>query len=137
MKITNKQTEARPGFKGLAITTLAAVFIAGLTVAQLATSTVQAEEKTDAPASKEAANYKRFCAGCHGLTGKGDTKLGKKMGARDYTDAQVKASLKDDAMFKGIKEGVKKDGKVLMHPIEDKLNDEEIKGLVAFMKAFK
>src|SRR6478736_5076104 len=79
-------------------------------------------------------NYEKGCAKCHGADGKGQTKMGQKLGIKDYTDAKVQADLKDDAAFKAIKEGVKdKDGKVLMKPAEN-LSDDEIKALVAHMK---
>ena len=82
-------------------------------------------------------NYDKGCAKCHGKEGKGDTKMGQKLGVKDYTDAKVQAEMKDDAAFKAIKEGLKdKDGKVLMKPAED-LSDDDIKGLVAYMRAFK
>jgi len=81
--------------------------------------------------------YEAQCAKCHGTDGKGDTKMGKKMGAKDYTDAKVQAELKDDAGFKAIKEGLKdKEDKTLMKPIEG-ASDDEIKGLVAYMRTFK
>ena len=80
--------------------------------------------------------YDQGCAKCHGADGKGDTKMGKKLGAKDYTDAKVQAELKDDAAFKAIKEGLKdKDDKTLMKPAEG-LSDDDIKGLVAHMRAF-
>lgn len=84
-----------------------------------------------------AAGYKRFCAGCHGPDGKGQTKLGIKMGARDYTDAKVKASVKDEDMIKAVKEGFSKDGKVVMHPIGEKMDDAQITAVVQYMKALK
>ena len=82
-------------------------------------------------------NYDKGCAKCHGKEGKGDTKMGQKLGIKDYTDAKVQGEMKDDAAFKAIKEGLKdKDGKVLMKPAED-LSDADIKALVAFMRGFK
>jgi cytochrome c553 len=82
------------------------------------------------------AAYEKDCAKCHGTDGKGDTKMGKKLGAKDYTDAKVQEALKDDAAFKAIKEGLKdKEGKSLMKPSEG-LSDADIKGLVAYMRAF-
>ena len=84
------------------------------------------------------ANFKKIgCAGCHGEDGKGQTKLGIKMGAKDYTDPKVQDAIKDDQMFKSIKEGYKKDGKVIMAAIGDKLTDAEIKEIIAYMRAFK
>ena len=81
--------------------------------------------------------YEKECAKCHGADGKGDTKMGKKTGAKDYTDPAVQANLKDDAAFKAIKDGLKdKEDKVLMKPIEG-ASDEEIKGLVSYMRNFK
>src|SRR5512140_1129245 len=81
--------------------------------------------------------YEKDCAKCHGQDGKGETKMGKKMGAKDYTDAKVQEEMKDDAAFKAIKEGLKdKEGKVLMKPAED-TSDADIKALVAHMRTFK
>jgi cytochrome c553 len=83
------------------------------------------------------ANYEKDCAKCHGAEGKGDTKMGKKTGAKDYSDPKVQAELKDDAAFKAIKEGLKdKEGKSVMKPAEG-YSDEEIKALVAYMRTFK
>ncbi len=82
-------------------------------------------------------NYDKACAKCHGKEGKGDTKMGQKLGIKDYSDAKVQADLKDDAAFKAIKDGVKdKEGKVVMKPAEG-LSDDEIKALVAHMRTFK
>jgi cytochrome c553 len=82
-------------------------------------------------------NYDKGCAKCHGKEGKGDTKMGQKLGIKDYTDAKVQAEMKDDAACKAIKEGLKdKEGKTLMKPSED-LSDADIKALVAHMRSFK
>jgi cytochrome c551/c552 len=81
--------------------------------------------------------YDKDCTKCHGADGKGETKMGKKLGAKDYTDAKVQAELKDDAAFKAIKEGLKdKEGKTLMKPIEG-ATDDEIKALVGHIRSFK
>ena len=90
-----------------------------------------------ARAADAKALYEKDCAKCHGADGKGETKMGKKLGAKDYTDSKVQAELKDEAAFKAIKEGLKdKEGKVLMKPAEG-TSDEDIKALVAFMRSFK
>jgi cytochrome c553 len=83
------------------------------------------------------ANWEGKCAGCHGKTGKGDTKIGQKMGARDYSDPKIQASVKDEQIFKAIKEGLKKDGKEIMKPLADKLTDDEIKALVTYLRGLK
>jgi mono/diheme cytochrome c family protein len=81
--------------------------------------------------------YAKECAKCHGDDGKGDTKMGKKLGAKDYTDAKVQAEMKDDVAFKSLKEGMKdKDDKTLMKPF-DSLTDDQIKGLIKLMRGFK
>jgi cytochrome c553 len=81
--------------------------------------------------------YEKDCAKCHGSDGKGDTKMGHKTGAKDYTSAKVQEELKDEAAFKAIKEGYKdKDGKAVMKPSEG-YSDDDIKGLVAYMRTFK
>lgn len=90
-----------------------------------------------ATAADAKALYEKDCAKCHGNDGKGQTKMGQKVGAKDYTDAKVQADLKDEAAFKAIKEGFKdKDGKVQMKPSEG-YSDADIKGLVAYMRKFK
>ena len=81
-------------------------------------------------------NWDKQCAKCHGPDGKGETKLGKKAGVKDYTDAKVQAEIKDDAAFKAIKEGIQDGDKIKMKPAEG-LSDSEIKALIAYMRAFK
>jgi cytochrome c553 len=82
-------------------------------------------------------NWDKQCAKCHGADGKGQTKMGQKAGVKDYTDAKVQDALKDDQAFKAIKEGFKdKDGKQVMKPAEG-LSDDEIKALVAHVRAFR
>lgn len=81
--------------------------------------------------------YEKECTKCHGSDGKGDTKMGKKLGAKDYSDAKVQAELTDAAATKAIKDGLKdKEGKTLMKPAEG-ITDDDIKGLVAHMRTFK
>ena len=81
--------------------------------------------------------FEKSCAKCHGTDGKGQTKMGQKLGAKDYTDAKVQAGLKDDEALKAVKEGLKdKDGKQLMKPAED-LADADIKAVIAYMRTFK
>lgn len=90
-----------------------------------------------ASAADAKANYEKHCAKCHGADGKGQTKMGQKLGAKDYTDAKVQDALTDEAAFKATKDGFKdKDGKVLMKPSEG-MSDAEIKDLVAYMRKFK
>jgi len=88
-------------------------------------------------AGEAKAIYDKDCTKCHGAEGKGQTKMGQKLGVKDYSDAKVQAEMKDDAMAKAIKEGVKdKDGKTLMKPAEG-ISDADVKGLVALIRGFK
>ncbi len=82
-------------------------------------------------------NWTTHCAKCHGEDGKGDTKMGKKAGCKDYTDVKVQAELKDDKACKSVKEGIKEGDKTLMKPFGDVLSDDEIKALVAHVRTFK
>ena len=82
-------------------------------------------------------NYEKACTKCHGADGKGQTNMGKRSGAKDYTDPKVQEELKDEDAIKAIKEGYKtKEGKQVMKPAEG-FSDEEIKGLVKYMRSFK
>jgi cytochrome c553 len=82
-------------------------------------------------------NWEKTCTKCHGPDGKGQTKMGQKLGVKDYSDAKVQAALKDDEAFKAVKEGLKSDdGKTLMKPAEG-LSDDEIKALIAQVRTFK
>jgi len=82
-------------------------------------------------------NWDSLCAKCHGADGKGQTKMGQKLGVKDFTDAKVQADLKDDAATKALKEGMKDaDGKTLMKPF-DTLTDDEVKALVAYVRGLK
>jgi cytochrome c553 len=83
------------------------------------------------------ANWKTHCTKCHGEDGKGQTKMGQKVGVKDYTDAKVQAEMNDDKAFKATKEGMKDGDKELMKPFGDKLSDDDIKALIAHMRSFK
>jgi len=82
-------------------------------------------------------NWEKSCKVCHGLDGKGKTKMGEKYGIKDYTEAKVQAALKDDAMAKAIKEGVKDGEKTKMKGFGEVLSDDEIKALVKYARDFK
>jgi cytochrome c553 len=105
---------------------LIALVIAGLAVSAWTASAEDAK-----------AIYEKSCAKCHGADGAGQTKMGQKLGVKDYTNAKVQAALKDEEMTKAIKEGVKdKEGKTVMKPAEG-LSDADIKGLVGVIRGFK
>ena len=82
-------------------------------------------------------NWAQHCTKCHGDDGAGKTKMGAKVGVKDYTDAKVQAEMKDDTMAKAIKEGVKEGDATKMKAFGDVLNDDEIKALVTYVRGLK
>jgi cytochrome c6 len=77
------------------------------------------------------------CVKCHGAEGKGDSKMGKKLDIKDYTDAKVQAGFTDEQAFKALKEGIKdKAGATRMKAVEG-LSDAEITGMVAYVRSLK
>jgi len=81
--------------------------------------------------------FEKQCVQCHGADGTGDTKMGKKMGAANFTDPKLQEKFTDEQMFKAIKEGVKdQEGKIKMKPAQN-VTDDEIKALVKLVRAFK
>lgn len=88
-------------------------------------------------AAPAAENWDNLCASCHGADGKAQTKTGKKLKLRDYTEAKVQAELKDDAMTKAIADGVKIDGKEKMKAYKEEISGSEIQELVAYVRKLK
>lgn len=90
-----------------------------------------------ASAAPAADNWDNLCASCHGADGKAQTKTGKKLKLRDYTEAKVQAELKDADMIKATADGVIVDGKEKMKGYKTELSADEIKDLVAHIRKFK
>jgi cytochrome c6 len=84
---------------------------------------VMASLSSPAVAQDAAATYKAKCVMCHGADGKGG-----KMGTRDFGSAEVKAET--DAQLTEI---ITK-GKGKMPSYDGKLKDDEIKGLVTYIR---
>jgi mono/diheme cytochrome c family protein len=74
--------------------------------------------------------FKSKCAMCHGADGTGSA-IGKKMGAHDFTTAEVQ-KMSDANITETITNGKNK-----MPKYSDKLKPEEIKGLVAYIRSLK
>ena len=87
-------------------------------------------------AADGASVYTDNCAKCHGMEGKGDTKMGTKLGCKDLSSAAVQAALTDAAATKAIKEGVKEDDKTKMKAFED-LSDADVSAVVAYVRTLK
>lgn len=89
-------------------------------------------------AAPVAENWENHCTKCHGEDGKGQTKAGKKLQLKDYTDAKAQADMKDDEMAKAISDGIfDKAGKEKMKAYKDELSAMEITELVAYVRKFK
>ena len=82
---------------------------------------------SSAVAQDAAATYKAKCAMCHGPDGKGSP-MGIKMGARDFTSADVQKQT--DAQ---LTDAIAK-GKGKMPAYDGKLKDTDIKDLVAYIR---
>lgn len=82
-------------------------------------------------------NYKTYCWQCHGMQGNGMGVNIRDMSVqpRDHTDSKEMSSRSDDELFKAIKEGGPAvDKSVLMPPWDGVLSDEEIRGLVKYLR---
>ncbi len=82
-----------------------------------------------AKAQDASALFKSKCAGCHGADGSGSA-MGKKMGAQDFTSAEVQ-KMSDAELTDTITNGRNK------MPKYASLKPEEIKGLVAYIRTLK
>jgi mono/diheme cytochrome c family protein len=83
-------------------------------------------------------SWAKNCAACHGKDGAGHTPAGKKVGVKDLTDAAYQKTFSDDQAATSLKQGLKdKSGKDQMKPFADKLTDDEIKTLVAYVRTLQ
>lgn len=87
-------------------------------------------------AQTAAALYTQHCAGCHGTSGKGDGPAGKYLKPAP-ADFAVSLKGKSDAWIaKSIKEGGKAVGESPVMPASPDLSDDQVKGLVDYVKHF-
>lgn len=82
-------------------------------------------------------NWTKYCAQCHGPDGTANTPMGKKLNAKNLTDAKVQSEFTDAKAATSIKDGVKENGKVTMKAFGDKLSDDEVKALVSYVRTLK
>lgn len=81
-------------------------------------------------ANDSATVYKAKCAMCHGADGSGNTPAGKAMKARDFASPEVAGET--DAQLTEILTN----GKNKMPAYKGKLTEDQIKGLVAYIREF-
>jgi mono/diheme cytochrome c family protein len=82
-------------------------------------------------------NWEKHCAKCHGGDGKGKTETGKKLGAKDYTDAKVQGEMTNIKMLVAIRKGVKEGEKTRMPAFGEPLSADEVKALIQYVRGFK
>jgi mono/diheme cytochrome c family protein len=83
-----------------------------------------------AAGADDAATYKGKCASCHGADGAGSA-VGLKLGAHDFRGDEVR-KMTDDQLT-----AITAKGKNKMPAYEKQLKPEEIKGLIAYIRAMK
>lgn len=81
--------------------------------------------------AQDAAELYKKCQTCHGADGKGDTAVGKKLGARDFHSPEV-TKESDNELF-----DITKKGKNKMPAYDGKLTDDQIKDLVKYIRSLK
>lgn len=94
----------------------------------------EGEEKVVRPAAEL---YGQNCASCHGASGKGDGPLSAGLNPQPakHADGGYMNALTNEHIFKVVKEGGAAVGKSpMMAPWGSSFSDEEITGLVAFMR---
>jgi len=99
-------------------------------------ATIFLSAASGAKAADGAAIYSKKCKACHGTSGKGDTKMGKKLKCRNLSDPAVQAKLTDTQIAKSITDGVKDGAKMRMKPIKG-LSEADIKALVKYVRTLK
>lgn len=94
-----------------------------------------------APTGNRAAGlevHKANCAKCHGTGGKGDGPAGKLLKTKpaDWTDKAKMSRMSDNDLFNVIKNGGAAVGKSKLMPAwKDKLSDQQINDVVAFIRS--
>ena len=77
--------------------------------------------------------FEANCAKCHGVDGKGATKMGQKLGIKDLT---ALSDLTDDKIAKTVKEGIKEGDKTKMKAFPE-LSADDVKAVVGYVKSLK
>ncbi|HLG18017.1 MAG TPA: cytochrome c [Blastocatellia bacterium] len=90
----------------------------------------------DARAGQEI--HRKTCLRCHGELGKGDGPASKLLKTKpaDWSDKAAMSKLSDDYLFKVITKGGDSVGKSkLMPAFGDKLSDQDVRNVIAFIRS--
>jgi cytochrome c6 len=79
-----------------------------------------------ARAEGAAALFQKKCATCHGMDGRGQTKMGERMGIKDLAASTATAADLEKLIA---------DGRGKMPAFKGRISDDEIKSVAAFVKA--
>ena len=79
-----------------------------------------------------AALYKSKCEVCHGKDGKGQTAQGMRLGAHDFRAPEV-VKVSDDVLVDVVRKGKNR----TMPAYAQKLTDDQIRGLIKYVRALK
>ena len=76
------------------------------------------------------------CKSCHGEDGKGQTKMGTKLGVKDFTNPATQKDFTDEKALQAILDGIKdpKTGKDKMKGYKDKLSPDQAKAIVQYLR---
>ena len=77
--------------------------------------------------------YEQRCTVCHGADGKGQTKKGRQLKAKNFTRPKFQQHTADKEIVDTITNGIRKRK---MPAFKDKLSPEEIQALVGYVRAF-
>jgi mono/diheme cytochrome c family protein len=111
------------------------LIVAGVMLMVLTSGTAWAQDA--APAPKEM--FSELCARCHGPQGLGNGPDGASLGTRprNFHDCALMAKDSDDLVFREVKGGSAAIGRSNDMPSWGQaLEDDQIKGLIAFVRAF-
>jgi len=103
----------------------------------LTIASIAAKAQTDPVTGKEI--FEQMCAGCHGTYGNGQegTKAGFVPRIGTLANKEYMSQVPDEYLEMIIKKGGAYMGKISTMPAwEKKLNDEQIKGIVAYIRTF-
>jgi mono/diheme cytochrome c family protein len=76
--------------------------------------------------------YAKSCATCHGKDGRAKTLKARFNNARNLTDAEWQADVSDERLYNSISNGRGK-----MPPFRKRFSEDEINGLVAYVRRLK